>query len=270
VISRPLFTFDLFQLLFQLNRSVSMKTPWLKNSTALIMLITPLWAHAQADSTGAGLSQGDWKMVIRPRASAPVKPDREPAGFSYLLQDVLLVSMTDPNTNDTMGFGPFKNDSDYPITFRIDYIGGGRHKHFSIAEDGREICHKEGGYMICTVRAHASYSFNGKNAHRITASVPINSADIPATRLQFGLPTKEEFEAPRPVGAYVKCETFHPTHQEPISVSGSNFGNKTVVDPVYSLRYYKNPEWGWSDGSTMGNRGSVSGNFLILKNGGVC
>ena len=159
----------------------------------------PAILHAQADSvTGGRTFTGKSKIVI---LTNPVTPKPEPPGLTYLLSGVLMQSSVSPSSTSTVKYGPFINSSPYVVTATFIHTGGSSHHHVNAYVDGATVGHTEGDMLTFQIPQGSTYSWELKNDHTITASVPAN------TRSSFdsGLPAATAFQSPRRTGKYLGC-----------------------------------------------------------------
>ena len=194
-------------------------------------LVFPVTSWAQADSVSGGRAfTGKSKAII---VSTPSNPKNEPAGLTYLLSGVLLQSSTMPYANSTIRFGQFKNRSQYVLTISLAHVGGGSNHHINAYVDGATVGHTDGDFLVFQVPQGASYSWELKNEHTITASVPSYSR----LSLDTGLPLESAFRSPTRTGQYVGCRSDGPSENYYYTVSPMTDGSDIRGGPVETAEF---------------------------------
>jgi hypothetical protein len=216
------------------------------SATLCLALAAHTSAHAQADATGAGFKRGTWKYQM---GGGNGGKDKESPGFTTLMENVYLRSSSGDQASDVVAFGPYMNNSEYPLTLTLNPIGNGRRKQAVIFIGNTEMIRAHDEPISYTIPAKASYSFHVQNERAITAMVPVDLSKNKEVILQLGLPTAQEFTNPMPIGAYMGCvDSWRSSWNSPSE------GAPFVWAQDFIATYYYYAMGGWSDGSAHGYR----------------
>jgi hypothetical protein len=215
------------------------------STTLCLALAAHTSAHAQADATGAGFKRGTWKYQM---GGGNGGKDKESPGFTTLMENVSLRSSSGDQASDVVAFGPYMNNSDYPLTLTLNPIGNGRRKQAVIFIGNTEMIRAHDEPISYTIPAKASYSFHVQNERAITASVPVANLRPDDVRA-LGLPSAQEFSNPMPTGAYMGCVDSWRS-----SWTSAAEGDPSVWTQIFIATYYYYAMGGWSDGSAHGYR----------------
>jgi hypothetical protein len=208
----------------------------------LVVAWIPVGVQAQADATGAGFHRGDWKWVIK---AGNAGKDPQPTGFLSLMQNVRMASSGPPLDTAIVNFGPYANETDYPLTLTLTAVGGHRNKFASIYVGGVMVAGvSDGSVLTYTIPAKATYSWQLKNDRTISVSVAAISLTPDEIR-KIGLPSAQQFNAPRPSGQYKGCVEYWKSGW--FVESGDSGGSAWGQSPQGTFYYYA--EGPWSDGS---------------------
>jgi hypothetical protein len=215
------------------------------STTLCLALAAHTSAHAQADATGAGFKRGTWKYQM---GSPPnEQPRQNPAGFTTLMENVPLASSSGAQASDVVAFGPYINNSEYPLTLTLNPIGNGRRKQAVIFIGNTEMIRAHDEPISYTIPAKARYSFHVQNERAITAMVPVGADKV--SLAQLGLPTAAQFSNPMPIGTYMGCvDSWRSSWNSPSE------GAPFVWAQDFIATYYYYAMGGWSDGSAHGYR----------------
>jgi hypothetical protein len=222
----------------------------LKTSAAAVLGLLAAWvpmgAQAQADATGAGFKRGDWKWVMKPADSGF---NRQPPGFLSLMQNVRMASSGPPLDKDIVQFGPYTNDSEYPVTLTFTSVGGHKNKFVNLYVNNVMVASvSDGSVLTYTVPAKVTYGWHLKNDRTISASVAVVSLKPEEIRA-IGLPSIAQFTAPKPVGAYKGCVEYWWSGWLGDGDSSTPYWSQQPIGTAY---YYA--ESLWSDGSFEAHR----------------
>jgi hypothetical protein len=222
----------------------------LKTSAAavlgLVAFCMPMGVQAQADATGAGFHRGDWKWQMR---SADSGLKLAPTGFLTLMQNVRMVSSGPPLDKDIVQFGPYSNDSEYPVTLTFTAVGAHKNKFVNLYVNNVMVASvSDGSVLTYTVPAKVTYGWHLKNDRTISASVAVASLTRDEIRT-IGLPSIEQFGAPKPVGAYKGCVEYWWSGWLGDGDSSTPYWSQ---QPIRTAYYYA--ESRWSDGSFEAHR----------------
>jgi hypothetical protein len=217
----------------------------LKSTTSAMVVLLVAWmpmgAQAQADATGAGFHRGNSKWVMKP-AESDNKP--KPAGFLSLMQNVRMASSGPPLDKEVVQFGPYTNDSEYPVTLTFTSVGGHKNKFVNFYVNNVMVTSvSDGSVLTYTVPAKVTYGWHLKNDRTISGSVATASLTPDEIR-KINLPSVQEFTTPRPLGAYKGCVEYWWSGWLGDGDSSTPYWSQ---QPDRTAYYYA--ESRWSDGS---------------------